>query len=657
MTFDLFMQLFPFCRRAVPENVLDEIRHCAQRGEGYFAIQDCVHEPGPVHSVTGEEKHLNVTVELLPDALRCDVVRVQTGRRIIELFHADLSQLCRVLRETFSIFSAEKLPHILQRLRQIEIVKRVGRVRHVFQCRGFAIVPEIFFRRNMQPVRRLQRKDRFKHPADLRCKVGKKLFIAGIKGVFVHRRHPLEGVGGNTDLQSAGCRHGNEAIRTQTFPEETDHGVCVPVIAPEPVPEQHLVPGVVGTDGLLPPGAVFVLFVQTEPQGLRRDLMGFHEERVGCYIRGRCHGIPGQFGGDQPDLMDVRHASGHMDFDIAAGGAAHHMCESLCALFCGVPVHKRAGKNDPPHMIAIGQIFPVGDVQHGPGGCGQFHGEKARILLAQIVEKIGPVAPCFRVPDVAFVQLSMQFFRTVPQQFSLTDDFARDELFHHDRRRRTRPYRTVCDLLCMDPAVCSRITVRVKEPAVVQRAGKDRHIRTGKITFIPAAKPCGGTGCNHIPSIEKCRDQPRFSVQMGGKTVAAEIGGDLHRIDSVLTASGHIRFGISLVRGKVRVLSERRQSAVDTAGVVARNGKPQHDFFCGVSLKRCMEKGIGIIRAGITGKTDPFCGTKVVLVHKYLGVMPIYWRMRICSQRQMPSFSFNITRSRNAVPGDFFVPV
>ena len=55
MTFDLFMQLFPFCRRAVPENVLDEIGHCAQRGEGHFAIQDRVHEPGFVHAITGEE--------------------------------------------------------------------------------------------------------------------------------------------------------------------------------------------------------------------------------------------------------------------------------------------------------------------------------------------------------------------------------------------------------------------------------------------------------------------------------------------------------------------------------------------------------------------------------------------------------------------------
>ena len=209
----------------------------------------------------------------------------------------------------------------------------------------------------------------------------------------------------------------------------------------------------------------------------------------------------------------------------------------------------------------------------------------------------------------------MQFFRTVPQQFSLTDDFARNELFHHHRRRGARLYRTVCDFFRAGPAVCSRIAVRVKEPAVVQRAGKDRHIRTGKITFIPAAKPCGGTGCNHIPSIEKCRDQPRFSVQMGGKTVAAEIGGDLHRVAAVLTATGHIRLGISFVCRKVRVLSERRQSAVDAACVVARNGKPQHDFLCGISLKCCMKKSISIIRAGFAGKTDPFCGAEIFATH------------------------------------------
>ena len=356
--------------------------------------------------------------------------------------------------------------------------------------------------------------------------------------------------------------------------------------------------------------------MQTEPQGLRRDLMGFHKERVGSDIRGRCHGIPGQFGGDQPDLMDVRHASGYMDFDVAAGGAPHHVCESLCTIFCGVPVHKRAGKNDPPYMITIGQIFPVGDVQHGPGGCGQFHGEKSGIFFAQIVEKIGPVAFCFRVPDVAFVQLSMQFFRTVPQQFSLTDEFAGNKIFHYDRRRGARPYRTVCDFFRAGPAVCSRITVCIKDPAVVQRAGKDRHIRSGKIVFIPDAEPVGGTGSNNFISIEKCSDQPRFAVQMGRKTVAAEVSCDLHRVAAVLTASGHIRFGISLVRGKVRVLSERRQSAVDAAGVVSGDRKTQHDFFCGVSLKCCMEKGIGIVRTGIAGKTDPFCRGKIIAVHK-----------------------------------------
>ena len=210
--------------------------------------------------------------------------------------------------------------------------------------------------------------------------------VPAVADVLLHLQKIHAGKGGDGGIEACGIADREEAVLTDAVGDQLQGGTGCLGLPKGVVAAEHLVTGIHGVKGLLPPGAILIMLVKTVLKGILTDLVDGIAEKIPAPVFLVVEGVQG---GAYARVMHRHPWSMDEKLEIPTAEAAEGMQP-------GVPPCLQvdlAGKaTDSGAAQAVVQMLAVAHVQAAGVGNLQVNIQKSRRLLPQVHNEHNPVA-------------------------------------------------------------------------------------------------------------------------------------------------------------------------------------------------------------------------------------------------------------------------
>ncbi len=429
-------------------------------------------------------------------------------------------------------------------------------------------------------------RESLRHGHQLRPYLPQELPVTAVVQIFPALRDIMQGKRRNHEVHLNGITDRQQAVLPPVFGHQFQGGPGETVLPEGIIAAEHLVAAVHGIQGLLPPGAVLIMLMHAQVQGLHAHIVNLLLERIQTGplpLRQHIHGR-------RDSKLLHRHGLLGADLQIAAAQPAERIAVHVAPLLRPVEDAEVPAADDPPHPPVL-HMFPIGDGDILGTGRIQLQAQEPHLLAAQVIDYGVIINPCALHP--IHIRQKNKLVNGPETQWQL--------LLH--RRRRTEIRK-----LPRHPAVLPGGVIAVAQP---QLAGDDMH---------PVVQVCPAHAGEGLPAAPAqypflpCQliEQPRAAPVIGGGGADAIV--PHHDGQAVLPLPAHIRnvhLVIHLVIGEIRILPPRRQLSVHIGGIIAVRRDAQHRP-PGLIGKAVHELPV-LVRPGAVIAPDPFRSVKYTL--------------------------------------------
>ena len=276
-------------------------------------------------------------------------------------------QVCR----TFGIsFVFMELPRSAQCFGKVQIIDGL---RLTVQLAEFALplaeIPDFLafagtakFRKTGNAIRQCG----IQNPVDLFLPADKQTVRPAEQNMFINSSDPRHGKNWNRQCQTSRRGQAQIPFAVEIAAQQVKRCCGEIIIAPDIIPEQHLITGIIGVQSLLAPWTIFIMLMHTEFQRVDRQLIMTDNRRI-FTLKIRSF-RQWQFQRNHPQIMQSNpafRAMGHVHFQIARPQTPMTEREAVQTFMANITIRKTASVNVRAHPPVI-QMFTMRNVQHHP---------------------------------------------------------------------------------------------------------------------------------------------------------------------------------------------------------------------------------------------------------------------------------------------------